>query len=110
MEVKRQSEAQHDAGQKTWWRKYRGIVFALSSCFFTSLNLVVCKELEHYHPVTITAWQQVAILCHALPVFAFFHFVRRQDAFKIFSLKNWGVLVFLVVVSSRVSPSQNSIN
>jgi drug/metabolite transporter (DMT)-like permease len=68
------------AAKFSCWTKYRGIVFTLLSTLCFSFNLLVVKELEHYHPMSVSVWHHVALLILTILPFIFFQFVPDGNA------------------------------
>lgn len=64
-------------------------------------TIVLVKILDHYHPLTITAWQNLIALVYFLPLM-FINDANRLPLLS-FSWKMWAMLAFLGIFCSTVA-------
>ncbi|ODN00890.1 Solute carrier family 35 member G1 [Orchesella cincta] len=74
-----------DVGQKTGWRRYIGLVFALLCSLFFSVTVVLAKVLQQnhgHHPFTITMWRYAGILIPSIPIAMYFEKCTEVRVFE----------------------------
>ena len=66
---------------RTGWRRYLGIILAVSSSALFALCILIVKSLPEYHPYSVSLWRFQGILLPAIPVAFYCRVIKKEKIF-----------------------------
>lgn len=79
--VKPQCRKSSDNTNKSKWRKFCGVLFALLAAFFFSLVHCFVKLLTNHHAFSISFWRQFGNIVPSIPLVLYYRYFKREPVF-----------------------------
>jgi len=88
--------------KQTSWRKFRGIILAITAALQFSLSALIIKVLN-YHPFNLGVWRFLIMMIIPLPFIAHAVFLKKQKIFhNLYAAKNCSSTLFFLTVQAAV--------
>lgn len=65
------------------WKRYLGILMAISSSMVFALCILIVKSLPQYHPFSVSFWRFQGVLIPSIPMAIYFRCVKKQKIFDL---------------------------